>query len=154
MKMKNLTSLFGKKDNNDYDKYYRDDDDIYGDADEGDDDVTTYGDKRSEGVSFNASSAPVSLKVVKPKTYADGPSIADHLAAGSTVVLNIESLDRAGSIRLIDFLMGAIHVLGGDMKSVTKTTLVFAPRNVGVSEFENAVEADDEIDEIEEDYEA
>lgn len=152
--MKNLTSLFGKKDNNDYDKYYRDDDDIYGDADEGEDDVTTYGDKRSEGVSFNASSAPVSLKVVKPKTYADGPSIADHLAAGSTVVLNIESLDRAGSIRLIDFLMGAIHVLGGDMKSVTKTTLVFAPRNVGVSEFENAVEADDEIDEIEEDYEA
>ena len=152
--MKNLTSLFGKKDNNDYDKYYRDDDDIYGDTDEGDDDVTTYGDKRSEGVSFNASSAPVSLKVVKPKSYADGPSIADHLAAGSTVVLNIESLDRAGSIRLIDFLMGAIHVLGGDMKSVTKTTLVFAPRNVGVSEFENVEEAEDEIEELEEDYEA
>ncbi len=151
--MKNLTSLFGKKDNNDYDKYYRDDDDIYGDTDEGDDDVTTYGDKGREGVSFNAGSAPVSLKVVKPKSYADGPSIADHLAAGSTVVLNIESLDRAGSIRLIDFLMGAIHVLGGDMKSVTKTTLVFAPRNVGVSEFENVEEAEDDIEELEEDYE-
>ena len=144
--MKNITSLFGKKETNDYDKYYRDDDDIYDDAEEGDDDVTTYGEKRTDGVSFNASSAPVSLKVVKPKSYADGPSIADHLAAGSTVVLNIESLDRAGAIRLIDFLMGAIHVLGGDMKSVTKTTLVFAPRNVGVQDVEDVVE------EAEDDY--
>jgi len=141
--MKNITSLFGKKEANDYDKYYRDDDDLYNDTEEGDEDVTTYGEKRTDGVSFNASSAPVSLKVVKPKSYADGPSIADHLAAGSTVVLNIESLDRAGAIRLIDFLMGAIHVLGGDMKSVTKTTLVFAPRNVGVSDFENFEESAD-----------
>ena len=146
--MKNITSLFGKKETNDYDKYYRDDDDIYDDAEEGDEDVTTYGEKRTDGVSFNASSAPVSLKVVKPRSHADGPSIADHLSAGSTVVLNIEGLDRASSIRLIDFLMGAIHVLGGDMKSVTKTTLVFAPRNVGVSEFEN-VEETEEIEEAE-----
>lgn len=152
--MKNITSLFGKKDNNDYDKYYRDEDELYGDVEEGDDDVTPYGEKHSEGVSFNASTAPVSLKVVKPKSFADGPSIADHLAAGSTVVLNIESLDRAGAIRLIDFLMGAIHVLGGDMKSVTKTTLVFAPRNVGVSEFENATEAEEEPVEAEEELEA
>lgn len=150
--MKNLTSLFGKKENNDYDKYYRDDDDLYGDTEETDDDVSTYGEKRNDGVSFNASTAPVSLKVVKPKSYADGPSIADHLSAGSTVVLNIESLDRAGAIRLIDFLMGAVHVLGGDMKSVTKTTLVFAPRNVGVSEFENVEEAE-EAEEIEENEE-
>lgn len=146
--MKTLSNLFGKKDVTDYDKYYRDDDDIYADVDESDDDVTTYGDSK-EGVSFNASSAPVSLKVVKPRTHADGPAIADHLAAGSTVVLNIESLDRASSIRLIDFLMGAVHVLGGDMKSVTKTTLVFAPRNVGVSDFEHAPEME-EIEEIEE----
>lgn len=139
-KMKNLQSIFGKKDSNDYDKYYRDDDDIYGDAEETDEDVTTYGEKKTEGVSFGGGSSAVSLKVVKPKSYADGPAIADHLASGSTVVLNIESLDRSGAIRLIDFLMGAIHVLGGDMKSVTKTTLVFAPRNVGVTDFENVDE--------------
>ena len=152
--MKNITSLFGKKETNDYDKYYRDDDDIYDDAEEGDDDVTTYGEKRTDGVSFNASSATVSLKVVKPKSYADGPSIADHLSAGSTVVLNIESLDRAGAIRLIDFLMGAIHVLGGDMKSVTKTTLVFAPRNVGVSDFENLEDVEESEDEDVQEYDA
>ena len=142
--MKNFTDLFGKKEVNDYDKYYRDDDDIYGGDD---DDVTTYGDNKSkDGLALGSSAAPVSLKVVKPKTYADGPEIADYLSAGSTVVLNIESLDRANAIRLIDFLMGAVHVLGGDMKSVTKTTLVFAPRNVGVQDVEDVVE------EAEEDY--
>lgn len=141
--MNNFKSLFGKKDNNDYDKFYDREDEIY----EDDDDVTTYGEGK-EGLSVGGNTAPVSLKVVKPKSYADGPSIADHLAAGSTVVLNIESLDRVGAIRLIDFLMGAIHVLGGDMKSVTKTTLVFAPRNVGVTDFENA--EDEEVEEADE----
>ena len=133
--MNNFKSLFGKKDNDDYDNYYGHDDEM-------DDDVTTYGEGKDDGVNV----AAVSLKVVKPKSYADGPSIADHLTAGSTVVLNIESLDRASAIRLIDFLMGAIHVLGGDMKSVTKTTLVFAPRNVGVTDFENVEEAEDAED--------
>lgn len=147
--MKNLSSLFGKKDNNDYDKYYRDEDDIYGD----DDDVTTYGEKGKDGLTLGGSAAPVSLKVVKPKTSSEGPSIADYLASGSTVVLNIESLDRASAIRLIDFLMGAIHVLDGDMKSVTKTTLVFAPRNVGVQDLEDVEEEIEEIEEIEDNFE-
>ena len=147
--MKNFASLFGKKDNNDYNKYYRDEDDIYDD----DDDVTTYDEKGKDGLSVGGQSAPVSLKVIKPKSNAEGAAIADYLSAGSTVVLNIESLDRMSAIRLIDFLLGAIHVLGGDMKSVTKTTLVFAPRNGGVSDFENVEESEEsesveEIDEL------
>lgn len=153
-----LSSLLGKKEEqNDYDKYYRDD---YYDETEKDyldetaeaDDTTAYaGEKAStrEGVSFNASSAPVSLKVIKPKSTADGRAIADYLSAGSTVVLNIESLQKDAAIRLIDFLMGAIHVLGGDMKSVTKTTIVFAPKNVGVSDYE-PVEEIAETEETEE----
>lgn len=148
--MKNLSSLFGKKDNNDYDKYYRDEDDIYGD----DDDVTTYGEKGKDGLTLGQGAAPVSLKVVKPKSNAEGPAIADYLASGSTVVLNIESLDRMSAIRLIDFLMGAVHVLGGDMKSVTKTTIVFAPRNVGVQDLEDTAEEEaEEIEEVEESFE-
>ncbi len=146
--MKNFSSLFGKKENNDYDNYYRDEDGMYED-----DDVTTYGEKPDNGLKVGGS-APVSLKVVKPKSNKEGPAIADYLASGSTVVLNIESLDRMSAIRLIDFLMGAVHVLGGDMKSVTKTTLVFAPKNVGVQDFEDTVEdEEEEIEEAEESYE-
>ena len=150
--MKNLASLFGKKDNNDYDKYYRDEDDIY----EDDDDVTTYGEKGKDGLTLGGSTAPVSLKVVKPKSNSDGAAIADYLASGSTVVLNIESLDRMSAIRLIDFLLGAVHVLGGDMKTVTKTTLVFAPRNVGVTDLDALEEEaeEEELEEADESYDA
>ena len=147
--MKNFTSLFGKKDNNDYDKFYDREDDVY---ENDDDDVTPYGEGKDGGLQVGGG-APVSLKVVKPKSYADAPAIADHLSAGSTVVLNIESLDRMTAVRLIDFLLGAVHVLGGDMKSVTKTTLVFAPRNVGVTDFENVEEEDLEEEEDAEEYE-
>lgn len=92
--------------------------------------------------------APVALRVIKPKSYDEAPEIADCLAEGSTVLLNIEELDRDAMRRLIDFLLGAVHVIGGSMKKVAKGTFVFAPGNVGVTEFEteisNAVEGNDE----------
>ena len=87
------------------------------------------------GVSFAGAGAPVALKLVNPQGYEDGPEIADYIANGSTVLLNIEDLDKAVAKRLMDFLFGAIHVLGGSTKKVTRTTFVFAPSNVGVSGF-------------------
>lgn len=88
------------------------------------------------GVAFGGNNSGVALKVVKPTSYSDGPEIADCLAGGSTVLLNVENLDLAATKRLLDFLLGAIHVLGGSMKMVANGTFVFAPRNVGVSDIE------------------
>ena len=45
--MKNFTSLFGKKDNNDYDKFYDREDDVY---ENDDDDVTPYSNKAAEAL--------------------------------------------------------------------------------------------------------
>jgi len=91
---------------------------------------------KDNGLAFNGNGAPVTLKVVKPQGYDDGPSIVDSLIAGSTVVLNIEELDRDKAKRLVDFLLGALHVLDGDMKRVSATTLVLAPANTSVSGFD------------------
>ena len=95
-----------------------------------------------------AAAAPVALRIINPKSYDEAPEIADCLAGGSTVLLNIEELDRDAMRRLIDFLLGAVHILGGSMKKVAKGTFVFAPGNVGVTEFEteisDAVEGNDE----------
>lgn len=85
------------------------------------------------------------VKVVKPRDYQDGPLIADYLVDGYTVVMNIEALERPATLRLIDFLLGAVHVLGGELRRVTKTTLVLSPRSgevVGDDEL-----SDDEYDE-------
>ena len=68
------------------------------------------------------------VKVVKPHDYQDGPAIADLLMQGYTVVMNIEALERTATLRLIDFVLGALHVLGGELRRVTKTTLLLSPR--------------------------
>ncbi len=74
----------------------------------------------------------MSLRVMRPKSFDDGPEIADYVAAGCTVVMNIEDLNRENSRRLIDFLLGAVHVLGGDLQMASQTTFVVAPCSVGV----------------------
>ena len=76
----------------------------------------------------------VSLRVMRPKSYDDGPEIADYVARGCTVVMNIEDLNRENARRLIDFLLGAVHVLGGDLQMASQTTFVVAPCPVGMGD--------------------
>ncbi|MDD7675418.1 MAG: cell division protein SepF [Eubacteriales bacterium] len=82
----------------------------------------------------------MSLRVMRPKSYDDGPEIADYVARGCTVVMNIEDLNRENARRLIDFLLGAVHVIGGDLQMASQTTFVVAPCRVGMGD---AAESDD-----------
>jgi cell division inhibitor SepF len=58
---------------------------------------------------------------------------------GNTVLLNIEGMARENAIRLLDYLAGATHAVGGLMTKVGKTTIVVAPKNVDVSSIEAMV---------------
>ena len=73
-------------------------------------------------------------KVVKPHDAQDGLIIADYLVSGYTVVMNIESLERDITVRLIDFLQGAVHVLNGELRRVSKSTFVISPRKGEITE--------------------
>ncbi len=87
--------------------------------------------------SFGA--ATVALKIVNPKGYEEASEIADFLMNGNTVLLNIEGMAREHAIRLLDYLAGATHAVGGLMTKVGKTTIVVAPKNVDVSSIEAMV---------------
>ena len=140
-----MKNPFFKKPKDNYDSYdaydsgfYRgdeeDEDGVVGDDDGIEEEIAPLPPKRP------ASAASSMLKVFKPMDYQDAPVIADYLMDGYTVVMNMEELDRASLIRLIDFLLGVIHVLDGDMHRVTKTTMVWTPRKgevSGESEAEN-----------------
>ncbi len=116
--------------------------DLYGDGSYYGDDENGYvedGFAGDEGSAFDnseeaqgapARSGNVTLKVVKPTSYADGPDIADKLMDGSTVVLNLEEMNKENAIRLIDFLLGVSHVLEADMKKVSANTIVIAPGGI------------------------
>ncbi len=79
------------------------------------------------------------LKIYSPKSYDDASEIADYLINGNTVLLNIEALSKENAIRLLDYLSGATHVIGGIMIKVGKTTIVVAPKNMDVSSIEAMV---------------
>ena len=87
--------------------------------------------------SFNAN--PVALKIIAPKAYEDAAKITDYLMNGNTILLNLDSTEREIIIRLVDYLKGAVQVLGGMITKVGKTTLVVAPKNVDVSSIEAMV---------------
>ena len=121
---------------NDYDSFDDSyDNDFYrGDEDEEDGVLVDYEDDKDRAPATAPKKNPRQsggnmLKVVKPHGYEDGPAIADYLTEGYTVVMNIEELERNPALRLIDFLLGALQVLGGELRRVTKTTLVLSPRS-------------------------
>ena len=116
----------------------------YGDEEGGfDEDGNAFGedgsvfDNGEEMQGAPARSGNVTLKVVKPLSYADGPDIADKLMDGSTVVLNLEEMNKESAIRLIDFLLGVAHVLEADMKKVSANTIVIAPGGIEEATYES-----------------
>lgn len=134
-------NIFGKKPkdynyNDDYDNnFYRGDEDdgVVGEDDE------ELAPPSAPAPAKKSSGNNGALKVVKPHGAQDGLIIADYLMHGYTVVMNIESLEREITVRLIDFLQGALHVLDGELRRVTKSTFVLSPRKGEVS-------MDEEID--------
>lgn len=85
----------------------------------------------------NVQSAPrpvQNIKVVlaKPETFEDGRSVADHLNAKRTVVLNLEGTNKEICRRLIDFLSGVAYANDGQLKRVANSTYIITPRSVDV----------------------
>ena len=110
---------------------------------------TAGGDDFSMGMQTPAEPAPAAvaptapaLKIVNPREYKDAVEIANLLINGNTILLNVESIAKEHAIRLLDYLNGAVHVAGGLMTKVSKTTIVIAPKNVDVSSIEAMVSGD------------
>ena len=123
-----------KKDE-EYDDLY----DMYDEIEEEDDDVKVHGsafdeeeEEKNAGAFGGINEAAVSLKLMAPKDFSEAKKVADCLLAGSSVVLNIENLGGHEIVRFMDFLMGVIYVINGNMKHVSKTTVIATPNNVGV----------------------
>lgn len=76
----------------------------------------------------------IELKVVRPAGFEEVSSIADFLLEGCTVVLNLELLDAAQTLRMLDFLNGVTYSTDGEIKNVAKSTYIITPHNVDISD--------------------
>ena len=87
--------------------------------------------KRNKVVNIHATTQ-LQVVLVKPEHFEDASTIADHLNAKRTVVLNLESASKEISRRLIDFLSGVAYANEGQIKKVAHCTYIITPYNVGI----------------------
>ena len=87
--------------------------------------------KRNKVVNIHATTQ-LQVVLVKPEHFEDASTIADHLNAKRTVVLNLESASKEISRRLIDFLSGVADANEGQIKKVANCTYIITPYNVGI----------------------
>ncbi len=88
-------------------------------------------DKRGKVVNMQGG-GQLQVVLVKPERFDDAPSVADHLNAKRTVVLNLESASKETSRRLIDFLSGVAYANKGQIKRVANSTFIITPFNVDI----------------------
>lgn len=97
--------------------------------------------KRNNKVVNIHATTQLQVVLVKPERFDDASSIADHLNAKRTVVLNLESANKDVARRLIDFLSGVAYANDGQIKKVANSTYIITPYNVGIM-------GDDLLDEL------
>ncbi len=76
----------------------------------------------------------IELKVVRPASFEEVGTIADYLIAGCTVVLNLELLDKAATVRMLDFINGVTYTKDGEIKNVALNTYIITPNGIDVNE--------------------
>ncbi|MBQ9109334.1 MAG: cell division protein SepF [Oscillospiraceae bacterium] len=139
--MDKLQKMMGMPDDEFYDEYDEEMDDIVEEAapiqnsnsyqEQEDLSFLDNSPKRNKVVNIHATTQ-LQVVLVKPEHFEDASTIADHLNAKRTVVLNLESASKEISRRLIDFLSGVAYANEGQIKKVANCTYIITPYNVGI----------------------
>jgi len=70
---------------------------------------------------------------IKPSGMEDSKVICDSLLDGKAVILNMEGISTDIAQRIIDFTLGAIYAIQGNLQMVSKYIFVASPMNVQLS---------------------
>ena len=73
------------------------------------------------------------LVVYQPTNCDDSLNIIDNLKSGRPVVMNLEAMDLDASQRVLDFVVGAVYALSGNIHKVTHCIFLITPINVDVT---------------------
>ena len=88
--------------------------------------------KRNNKVVNIHATAQLQVVLVNPERFDDASTVADHLNAKRTVVLNLESANKDVARRILDFLSGVAYANDGQIKKVANCTFIITPYNVGI----------------------
>ena len=88
------------------------------------------GNKKNNKVVNIHATTQLQVVLVKPERFDDASTIADHLNAKRTVVLNL-SANKDVARRILDFLSGVAYANDGQIKK-WQTAFIITPYNVGI----------------------
>ena len=75
------------------------------------------------------------MKMMKPSSFAQAPSVADSLKAGQTVILSLEDIPNEDGRRMLDYIAGVIYALDGKIERTSDKsfrTFLLTPKGVSV----------------------
>lgn len=67
--------------------------------------------------------------LIEPRDISSAQRVCDDVKSGSTVICNIERIDRQISQRVIDYITGAAYALNGDVTKISDLIFVVTPAN-------------------------
>ena len=68
--------------------------------------------------------------LVRPSEFNDAISVAIHVIAHKTVVLNLDNTGKEIARRILDFMAGATYASDGKIARVSSGTYIITPKNV------------------------
>ncbi len=78
------------------------------------------------------------MKILHPKSYAEGENIASYVRGGSLVVMSFDSISQEDAFKLEYFLRGVACAVDGKFSQVSDNTYVLSPNSMEVFEEEEA----------------
>ncbi len=88
-------------------------------------------DKRSKFVNIHTT-AQLKVVVMSPMSFDEARDVADYLKTKNPVVINLETLPKDSSRRMVDFLSGAVYALGGSIQKIANGIFLATPYNVSI----------------------
>ena len=86
----------------------------------------------------NGGRGDVRVHFVVPESFNDAQDVGNKFKDSIPVILNLQGVEPALSMRLIDFASGLTYALDGGMQKIADKTFLLTPRNVEVSAEEKA----------------
>ena len=110
-------------------------DTIYGDSGNGSGASLLHGNRRLRPVTHSGRSREKNIYTLRPKNLEEAAVAADCIKSGSAVIVNHEMVDRATSLRIVDFMSGVCYGLDsqGHAMKLGETIFLFTPGEYEIS---------------------
>ena len=83
-------------------------------------------------VSLNQPTIQKKITICEPRYYSEVKEIADILLKQQAVVLSFVRMEKEEAKKTVDFLMGTIHAINGDMQRVGDEIFICTPKDIEI----------------------